>query len=156
IEGNFQGGGIGEVSGAKISGSLNQVLKECKNNNLIKPIILFDTGGVRLQEANYGLLSIAEIHAMIVALRDYVPVTAIIPGKVGAYGGMSITAGLCDSIIMTQEGRLSLNGPEVIETEAGIAEFDSQDRLLIWKTSGGNHRLNMGYADSVVRDDVEE
>lgn len=156
IEGEFQGGGIGEVSGAKIAGSLNQVLIECENNNLIKPIILFDTGGVRLQEANYGLLSIAEIHAMIVALREYVPVTAIIPGKIGAYGGMSIAVGLCNSIIMTQEGRLSLNGPEVIETEAGIEEFDSQDRLLIWKVSGGSHRVNMGYADTLVKDDIAE
>ena len=61
IEGKFQGGGIGEVSGAKFAGTLEKILKECKKGNRIYPIIIYDTGGVRLQEANYGLLSIAEI-----------------------------------------------------------------------------------------------
>ena len=156
MEGDFQGGGIGEVSGAKIAGSLELALKECEKGNLIFPIIIFDTGGVRLQEANYGLLAIAEIHAAIVALRKYVPVIALIPGKVGAYGGMSITVGLCSSIIMTKEGRLSLNGPGVIEQEAGIQEFDSHDRILIWQTSGGEQRVKSGFADVLVEDDIEK
>lgn len=156
IEGEFQGGGIGEVSGAKIAGALEKALMDCEKGNKIIPIILFDTGGVRLQEANYGLLSIAEIHAAIVALRKYVPVIAVIPGKVGAFGGMSITAGLCSSIIMTREGRLGLNGPEVIEQEAGIREFDSKDRILTWRTLGGAQRLASGFADILIDDDVEE
>ena len=88
IEGEFQGGGIGEVSGAKIAGILERTLESCKNGELIIPIILFDTGGVRLQEANYGLLSIAEIHSAIVELRKYVPVIAVLPGKIGSFGGM--------------------------------------------------------------------
>jgi malonate decarboxylase beta subunit len=70
MEGAFQGGGIGEVSGAKISASLELVLEENKQGKTIYPIIIFDTGGVRLQEANYGLLSISEIGNQIVALRE--------------------------------------------------------------------------------------
>ncbi|WP_434060177.1 biotin-independent malonate decarboxylase subunit beta [Peribacillus simplex] len=155
IEGNFQGGGIGEVSGAKIAGSLEMALKDCEAGIKTIPIILFDTGGVRLQEANYGLLSIAEIGSAIVALRFHVPVIAIIPGKIGAFGGMSITAGLCSAIIMTREGRLGLNGPEVIEQEAGIREFDSKDRPLIWGTIGGEQRRSAGFADILIEDDSE-
>ncbi|MEH7119439.1 biotin-independent malonate decarboxylase subunit beta [Neobacillus vireti] len=155
IEGNFQGGGIGEVSGAKIAGALELALEENKSGGSVYPVIVFDTGGVRLQEANYGLLSIAEIGAAIVALREYVPVIGIIPGKIGAFGGMSITAGLCSFLIMTREGRLGLNGPEVIEQEAGIEEFDSMDRQLIWNTIGGNQREAMELADLVVDDDME-
>ncbi len=155
IEGNFQGGGIGEVSGAKIAGSLEMALKDCEAGIKTIPIILFDTGGVRLQEANYGLLSIAEIGSAIVALRPHVPVIAIIPGKIGAFGGMSITAGLCSAIIMTREGRLGLNGPEVIEQEAGIREFDSKDRPLIWGTIGGVQRRSAGFADILIEDDSE-
>ncbi|MFJ7364500.1 biotin-independent malonate decarboxylase subunit beta [Peribacillus frigoritolerans] len=155
IEGNFQGGGIGEVSGAKIAGSLEMVLKDCEAGIKTMPIILFDTGGVRLQEANYGLLSIAEIGSSIVALRRHVPVIAVIPGKIGAFGGMSITAGLCSAIIMTREGRLGLNGPEVIEQEAGIREFDSKDRPLIWGTIGGEQRKSAGFADILIEDDTE-
>ena len=156
IEGEFQGGGIGEVSGAKIAGALDRALEDCKSGNRVIPIILFDTGGVRLQEANYGLLSIAEIHAAIVALREYVPVIAVIPGKVGAFGGMSITAGLCSTIIMTREGRLALNGPEVIEQEAGIREFDSSDRILTWRSLGGEQRFESGFADILIEDDLAE
>src|SRR5699024_12467123 len=156
IEGEFQGGGIGEVSGAKIAGALELALKDCENGEKIIPILLFDTGGIRLQEANYGLLAIAEIHSAIVALRKYVPVIAVIPGKVGAFGGMAITVGLCSSIIMTREARLGLNGPEVIEQEAGIREFDSSDRILTWQTIGGEQRVRSGLADYLIGDDVEE
>lgn len=155
IEGNFQGGGIGEVSGAKIAGALELALKDNQSGTCIYPILIFDTGGVRLQEANYGLLSIAEIGAAIVALREYVPVIGIVTGKIGAFGGMSITAGLCSSLIMTREGRLGLNGPEVIEQEAGIEEFDSTDRRLIWNTIGGNQRKASGFAEILVEDDID-
>ncbi|WP_434497784.1 biotin-independent malonate decarboxylase subunit beta [Peribacillus frigoritolerans] len=155
IEGNFQGGGIGEISGAKIAGSLEMALIDYEAGIKTIPIILFDTGGVRLQEANYGLLSIAEIGSAIVALRRHVPVIAVIPGKIGAFGGMSITAGLCSAIIMTREGRLGLNGPEVIEQEAGIREFDSKDRPLIWGTLGGEQRRAAGFADILIEDDTE-
>ncbi|MBD1379432.1 biotin-independent malonate decarboxylase subunit beta [Metabacillus arenae] len=155
IEGKFQGGGIGEVSGAKIAGALELALLDCEGGKKVIPVFVFDTGGVRLQEANYGLLSIAEIGAAIVALRRYVPVIGIIPGKIGAFGGMSITAGLCSSIIMTSEGRLGLNGPEVIEQEAGIREFDSKDKPLIWRTIGGKQRIASGFADVFIDDDKE-
>ncbi|MDI7741186.1 biotin-independent malonate decarboxylase subunit beta [Lysinibacillus fusiformis] len=154
IEGNFQGGGIGEVSGAKFAGTLEKVLKECENGNKIYPIIIYDTGGVRLQEANYGLLSIAEISAAIVALREYVPVIGIIPGKVGSFGGMSLTAGLCSALIMTREGRLGMNGPEVVQQEAGIRELDSRNKQLIWKMIGGAVRTESGLADILVEDDI--
>ncbi|WP_078414697.1 biotin-independent malonate decarboxylase subunit beta [Priestia abyssalis] len=154
IEGNFQGGGIGEVAGSKIAGAFELALRDNEAGIRTRPVLLFDTGGVRLQEANYGLLSIAEIGAAIVALRKYVPVAGVIPGKIGSFGGMSITAGLCSALIMTREGRLGLNGPEVIEQEAGIEEFDSADRQLIWNTIGGAQRLAAGFVDELVEDDV--
>ena len=94
IEGKFQGGGIGEVSGAKIVAALEQALHDNENGIEVYPVIILDTGGVRLQEANYGLLSISEIHNMVVALKKYVPVIGLVPGKVGSFGGMSITAAI--------------------------------------------------------------
>lgn len=154
IEGNFQGGGIGEVSGAKLAGTLEKLIKECEKGNKIYPVIIYDTGGVRLQEANYGLLSIAEISAAIVALREFVPVIGIIPGKVGSFGGMSLTAGLCSALIMTREGRLGMNGPEVIEQEAGIRELDSRNKQLIWQMIGGATRHGSALADIIVEDDI--
>lgn len=154
IEGAFQGGGIGEVSGAKIAGSLERAVKDNEKGIKTNAVIVHDSGGVRLQEANYGLLSIAEIQSAIVALRNYVPVIGVIPGKIGCFGGMSMTAGLFSKIIITREGRMTLNGPEVIEQEAGVAEFDSSDKRLIWNTIGGAQRQAIGLADVLVDDDI--
>ncbi|RNB89796.1 biotin-independent malonate decarboxylase subunit beta [Brevibacillus fluminis] len=152
IEGAFQGGGIGEVSGAKIAGALELALVDWKKGIPTRPVVLFDTGGVRLQEANYGLLSIAEIGAAVVALRQHTPVVGVIPGKIGCFGGMGITAALFSHLLMTKEGRFGLNGPEVIEQEAGIEEFDASDRMLIWQTIGGAQRQATGFVDEMVED----
>ena len=154
IEGAFQGGGIGEVSGAKIAGALERAVKDNKNGIKTNAVLVHDSGGVRLQEANYGLMSISEIQSAIVALRNYVPVIGVIPGKIGCFGGMSMTAGLFSKIIITREGRMTLNGPEVIEEEAGVEEFDSSDKKLIWDTIGGAQRQATGFADVLVEDDI--
>ncbi|WP_200880552.1 biotin-independent malonate decarboxylase subunit beta [Clostridium drakei] len=156
IEGAFQGGGIGEVSGAKIAGALERAVKDNEKGIKTNALIVHDSGGVRLQEANYGLLSISEIQSAIVALRNYVPVIGVIPGKIGCFGGMSMTAGLFSKIIITREGRMTLNGPEVIEQEAGVAEFDSSDKRMIWKTIGGEQRQAIGLADVLVDDDITD
>lgn len=154
IDGDFQGGGIGEVSGAKIAGALELALRDARNGHPVRPVLVLETGGIRLQEANLGLLAIAEIHAAIAALRRHVPVVGVVTGMIGCYGGMGIAAGLCSDLVMTAEGRLALNGPEVIETEAGIAELDSSDRAMIWAYSGGRQRTATGLADELVLDDT--
>lgn len=156
MEGKFQGGGIGEISGAKFAAALENCLDDNKNGKKNVPILLFDTGGVRLQEANYGLLAISEIQSLIVELQEYVPVVGIVPGRIGCFGGMSMTAGLFTYLIMTREGRLTLNGPEVIEEEAGKEEWDASDKKKIWDTTGGEHRVEEGLADCLVNDDLED
>jgi malonate decarboxylase beta subunit len=109
-----------------------------------------------LQEANLGLAVIAEVMASILALREHAPVITVIAGTVGCFGGMSIAAGLSSYIVMTVEARLGLNGPEVIEQESGIEEFDSSDKALIWAINGGEQRVGMGVADEQVLDDAEK
>jgi len=154
VEGLFQGGGIGEVSGAKIAGALELVLRDAERGRAVRPVLLLETGGIRLQEANLGLLAVAEIHAAIVALRSHVPVVGVVAGMVGCFGGMAIAAGLCSYVVMTREGRLGLNGPQVVEQEAGVAELDSENRRLVWETIGGEQRVATGMADALVEDDV--
>ncbi len=156
IEGAFQGGSLGEVGGAKIAGALELAAQDNRNGIPTAAILLLETGGVRLQEANLGLAAIADIHAAIVDLRQYQPVVGVIAGSVGCFGGMSIAAGLCSHLIVTREARLGLNGPQVIEQEAGIAEYDSRDRPFIWSVSGGEQRFATGLVDAYVRDDVAE
>lgn len=154
IEGAYQGGSVGEVSGAKLAGALELALRDCERGRPVHPVLLLETGGVRLQEANLGLAAIAEVHAAIVALRRHVPVVAVVAGLVGCFGGMALAAALCSRLIMTRQARLGMNGPEVIEQEAGLAELDSSDRALIWGLMGGEQRHATGFADVLVEDDA--
>jgi malonate decarboxylase beta subunit len=149
-EGRFMGGAFGEVHGAKLTGLL-RAARSLKENVLI----LFDTGGVRLQEANAGELAIAEImRAVIEARRAGVKVVGLIGGRAGCYGGGSLIAGTCSSLIVSEQGRISVSGPEVIETNKGVEEFDSRDRALVWRTMGGKHRYLIGGADVFVDDEA--
>lgn len=152
IEGAFQGGSMGEVSGAKIAGALELAAEDNRHGIPTCALILFETGGVRLQEANLGLAAIAEIHAAIVELRRYQPVIGISAGTVGCFGGMSIAAALCSYLLVTREARLGLNGPAVIEQEAGVEEYDSRDKPFIWSLTGGEQRVATGLADACLDD----
>ena len=61
---------------------------------------------------------------------------------------------LCDAVVMSEEGRLGLSGPEVIEASRGVEEFDSRDRALVWRTVGGKHRYLLGDATLLVEDTI--
>jgi len=154
IEGAFQGGSMGEVSGAKMAAALELAAEDNRNGIPTQAVLSLETGGVRLQEANLGLAAIADIHAAIVDLRRYTPVVGIVAGSVGCVGGMSIAAALCSYLIVTREARLGLNGPQVIEQEAGIEEYDSRDRPFIWSMTGGEIRYQSGLVDALVGDGV--
>ena len=154
IEGAFQGGSMGEVSGAKMAAALELAAEDNRNGIPTQAVLSLETGGVRLQEANLGLAAIADIHAAIVDLRRYTPVVGIAAGTVGCFGGMSIAAALCSYLIVTREARLGLNGPQVIEQEAGIEEYDSRDRPFIWSMTGGEVRYESGLVEALVNDGV--
>lgn len=154
IEGTFQGGSMGEVSGAKMAAALELAAEDNRKGIPTQAVLCLETGGVRLQEANLGLAAIADIHAAITDLRRYVPVIGIVAGTVGCFGGMSIAAALCSYLIVTREARLGLNGPQVIEQEAGIDEYDSRNRPFIWSLTGGEARMRNGFVDKLVDDSL--
>ena len=119
-------------------------------------LFMVDSGGVRLHEANAGLIAISEIMRGVLDVRAAgVPVIALIGGSCGAFGGMGIVAELCSHVVMSEEGRLALSGPDVIETVAGVEEFDARDRALVWRVTGGKHRLITGDCDTLVDDDID-
>jgi malonate decarboxylase beta subunit len=151
-EGRFMGGAFGEVHGAKLTG----LLRAARDINSIPVLILFDTGGVRLQEANAGELAIAEImRALIEARAAGVKVVGLIGGRAGCYGGGGLIAGCCSALAVSEQGRISVSGPEVIETNRGVEEFDSKDRALVWRTMGGKHRRLIGGADAFTDNTIE-
>jgi malonate decarboxylase beta subunit len=156
LEGAFQGGSMGEVSGEKMTAALDLARADNEKGIPTSAVILLETGGVRLQEANLGLAAIAEVMASILALRKHAPVICLTAGTVGCFGGMSLAAGLASYVVLTREGRLGMNGPEVIEQENGVDEFDSTDHALVWAIHGGEQRVDMGLADALVDDDTPQ
>jgi hypothetical protein len=60
----------------------------------------------------------------------------------------------CDTLIASEEGRLSVSGPEVIETVMGVEAFDSRDRALVWRTTGGKNRFLFGTVTELVEDHI--
>ena len=156
FEGAFQGGSIGEVSGAKTTAALDLATQDSQAGNATAAVLLLETGGVRLQEANLGLAAVAEVISSALTLRQYAPVITVVAGTVGCFGGMALAAGVSSYIVMTRKARLGLNGPEVIEQESGRDEFDSADRALIWAIHGGEQRVGMGLADAMVEDSVDD
>jgi malonate decarboxylase beta subunit len=147
-EGRFMGGAFGEVHGAKLTGLLRAARALRRD-----VVVLFDTGGVRLQEANAGELAIAEIIRALVHARSVgVRIVGLIGGRAGCYGGGGVIAGCCSTLIASEHGRIGVSGPEVIETNMGVEEFDARDRALVWRTMGGKHRYLIGGADLFVDD----
>jgi malonate decarboxylase beta subunit len=153
-EGQFMGGTFAEVSGAKMVG-LVRAARDLKN--LPQTILLLlDSGGVRLQEANAGELVVAELMRAIVQARSTgVAVIALVGGKAGAFGGAGLTAATCSRIAVSEEGRIAVSGPEVIETNKGVEEFDSKNKALVWSTDGGKNRRLIGGADAFAEDSME-
>ena len=161
MEGKFIGGAIGEVNGAKMVTTINLALKTCnmlKQQDSIerRPLVAisFETGGVRLHEANAGLLAHAEVMDAFQDLRRKLPVVALIGSKVGCFGGMGFVASAADVIVMSEYGRLGLTGPEVIEQEVGKEEFDASDKALVYRTTGGRHKYIMQDCNYLVEDSI--
>lgn len=157
-EGRFIGGAVGEVGGAKMVGALMLAdeLAAQTTDPARRPIVLisFETGGVRLHEANAGLLAHAECMDMLQTLRGRVPVVAMIGSKIGCFGGMGFVAAATDIIVMSESGRLGLTGPEVIEQEMGRSEFDASDRALVFRTTGGKHKYIVGDCNYLIADSL--
>jgi malonate decarboxylase beta subunit len=163
-EGLFIGGAVGEVHGAKLV-NIARLAREAYETMLAsnpdlpeekRPavVISFDTGGVRLHEANAGLLAHAEVMDQFQDCKGKVPIISMIGSRVGCFGGMGFVAVAADVIIMSQFGRLGLTGPEVIEEEMGKDEFDASDRALVYRTTGGRHKYIMRDCNVLVKDSV--
>lgn len=151
-EGGFMGGAVGEVHGAKLVGLLRRAIVE----RPAAVILLVESGGVRLHEANAGLVAVSEVmRAVLDARAAGVPVIVLVGGANGSFGGMGIVSRCANMVIMSEEGRLAMSGPEVIETANGVEEFDSRDRALVWRTTGGKHRYLMGDCQVLVPDSID-
>lgn len=148
--GQFVGGSIGEVHGAKLTGLIQSAARDA-----IPCVLLVESGGVRLHEGSSGEIAISEaMRAVFECRAKKVPTIAVIGSDIGAYGGMGILTTCCDFRIMTEHGRLGISGPIVIEKWMGKQAYDSSNRALVWKTSGGKTKYLIGDADMLAGDDA--
>ncbi len=114
-----------------------------------------DSGGVRLQEANAGELAVSELMRAIAQARAAgVTVIALVGGRAGAFGGAGLTAATCSRVVISGKGRMGVSGPEVIETNKGVEEFDASDKALVWSVDGGKNRRLLGSADAFAEDSM--
>jgi malonate decarboxylase beta subunit len=150
-EGGFMGGGVGEVHGAKLVGLFERAVRE----RPAAVLLLADSGGVRLHEANAGLIAVSEVmRALLDARHAGIPVLVLVGSSGGCFGGMGLVARCADQVLMSDIGRLAMSGPEVIESAHGVEEFDARDRALVWRTTGGKHRWICGDCDALLEDDA--
>ncbi|SEJ79249.1 malonate decarboxylase beta subunit [Propionispira arboris] len=165
MEGKFIGGSIGEVNGGKMVGTIRLAEKVAVRIKKKHPdeyeqrrpmvVISFETGGVRLHEANAGLLAHAEVMDAFQDCRRKLPVVCVVGSKVGCFGGMGFVAAATDVIIMNEQGRIGLTGPEVIEQEMGKEEFDASDKALVYRTTGAKQKYIMQDCNYLVEDTIE-
>ncbi|VEB37564.1 malonate decarboxylase subunit delta [Legionella sainthelensi] len=148
---DFMGGAVGEIHGAKLTG----LFKAAVANNVKAVILLIDSGGVRLHEANAGEIAISEtIRAIFDARNNGIMTVGVVCGKNGAFGGMGIISSCLDYLIINEVGRIGVSGPEVIQAVAGIEAFNALDRALVWRVYGGKTRYLQDVAQSYVSSDI--
>src|SRR5258708_33345727 len=156
-EGRFMGGAFGEVHGAKLLGLLRAARDGAGRGGPRAVLLLLDTGGVRLPGANAGELAISEIiHAIAQVRSAGISVLGLVGGRAGAFGGGGIITASCSRIVVSEHARVSVSGPEVIETNKGVEEFHSTDRALVWRVCGARTRFLTGGADRYVKGRIQD
>ena len=122
--------GIGEVSGAKLVEAgiptVEDLLKNCRTKKNRAELAektgapvyaLLDTAGARLDEGIDAMNAYALMAGKVSALSGVVPQIAIVLGQCG--GIASAIAGMSDITVMSKNGALFVNGPQVVSAAAG-------------------------------------
>lgn len=150
---DYIGGSVGEVHGAKLNGLIKYAIK----HKLPAIVLLIDSGGVRLQEANVGEIEISEIIRSLLDARSAgIATIGVICGNNGAYGGMGIISGALDYLIVNQGARIGVSGAEVIQAVQGKEVFDSTNRPLIWRVYGGRTRFLQAAAQAYTSNKMQD
>lgn len=145
----FLGGSVGANHGAALERLFRQALRE-------RPeilVLLVDSGGVRLHEANAAELALARaLRALFDVRREGIPTLAIVVGS--AFGGASVLAAACEHLRFLPGARFGLSGPGVIETARGKVELDARDPDAVAALFGARARAGSGVG-ALVADDID-
>ena len=117
---SFMGGSLGQAHADSIVGVMRMAAEAGA------PVVGFvESGGARLQEGHAALAGYGRIFRASVELSERAPQIAIVTGA--SAGGGAYAPALADFIIMTEQARMFLTGPRIVEQALG--EQVSMERL---------------------------
>ena len=147
------GGTFGEVHGAKLVGLLRYPRDHQDAPRVV--LLMLDTGGDHFQEANMANWRFPKLSGRFWkhAGGPRCDRNGWRPGRLFWRWGHRRRLLQPDNHLCA--GHTSISGPEVIETNMGVEEFDSRDRPLVWRTTGGKSRRLLGGADAYAEDNIE-
>ena len=138
---SFMGGTLGEAHADSIVRAMELAASAGT------PIIGFtESGGARLQEGHAALAGYGRIFKTSVKLFRRIPQIAIVSGV--SAGGGAYAPALCDFLLMTEEARMFLTGPRVVQ--AALGEEVSMEEL-----GGPRVQEQNGVCQLVAADDVD-
>ncbi len=145
----FLGGSIGVNHGVL----LQRVFERALDERPEVVVLLVDSGGVRLHEANAAEWALARaLRALFDVRRAGIATLAIVAGA--AFGGASVLAAACEHLRFMPHARFGLSGPGVIETAHGKAELDAGDAAAVSALFGASARVAAGIG-AAIDDDVD-
>lgn len=144
----FLGGSVGANHGA----ALQRLFLRAREESPDVVVLLIDSGGVRLHEANAAELALANaLRELFAVRRAQIPTLAIATGA--AFGGASVLAAACLHRHFLPDARFGLSGPRVIETAQGADELDASDPRAVATLFGAGARARTGIG-TLIGDDV--
>jgi malonate decarboxylase beta subunit len=143
----FLGGSIGTNHGA----ALHRLFLRAVDERPDVLLLLVDSGGVRLHEANAAELALARaLRVLYDVRRAGIATLAIVTGS--AFGGASVLASACEHLRFLPEARFGLSGPGVVEMAHGKAELDAADPAAVTALFGASARVAAGIGARVDPD----
>ena len=136
-----RGGSVGAAHARKVG----KVMDLAKKTGA--PVIgIYDTAGARLDEGVDAMNAYAKMAGKSAALSGVVPQIAVVLGPCG--GIASALAGMADIIVMSKNGQLFVNGPQVVSAVAG-------KQINMEELAGADASMHSGMAQIVAATDEE-
>lgn len=144
----FLSGSVGANHGA----ALRDLFQRALAQRPAAVVLLIDSGGVRLHEANAAELALAQALRALFDLRCAgIATAAFVIGN--AFGGASVLVAACASMHLLPQTQFGLSGPRVIETAHGKAELDADDDVAVAALYGAQARVTAGIG-ALIADDA--
>jgi acetyl-CoA carboxylase carboxyltransferase component len=143
------GGAFGVAESQLLSGLLQQ------SQSAGEPVILcLDSAGARLDEGLPALGAFRQLYRHLLDLRlAGIPALALL-GR-DCFGGASMLAAACAQRVYSDNSRLAMSGPAVIQALGGRHELDADDAQAVAALMGGEARARLNSADHLCADSLD-